>query len=163
MNQFKMLLVLPILISCSKGGRQNTPLIDLSTALKDNIESFKLVSEVRAFNRGNLWEFIDGAAEQFLKYGYTQAATADYRSENFNLTTTIYGFSTPAGASGYYVNFKASEKDSVPVGAEGFIAPGVLAFYKDKWFVQIDYFDQDVPRELLIRFGRGIDQVLATS
>jgi hypothetical protein len=90
----------------------------------------------------NLYEHIDGAAENFLAYGFARLAVQNYANEKKqSLSAEIYFHGTPENAFGIYGSEKPLAGNYIPVGAEGYVEEGVLNFISGAYYVKLNGFD----------------------
>lgn len=91
----------------------------------------------------NLWEYIDGAAENFLAYEFEEVVVRDYRDDNDRgLKVEIYRLGSPLMAFGVYSRFRGPDLHFVSIGAEGFIDPYSLHFWKGACYVKVAVFEE---------------------
>jgi hypothetical protein len=157
---FVLLCVVVGLSSCTNREKGKQATGDPADVLRANLGAFARMSKVRIFDRENLWEFIDGAAEGFLSYDFQKVATADYGLGDSKFTVEVYLFADPLGAFGIYAENRSPDDSFLQVGNEGFIGPGNLLFYKGRHFVRIDWFEQDLSLEAMTAVGTMIDGFL---
>jgi len=95
--------------------------------------------EARRYGPGNLWEYINGAAETFLTFGFQEAATADYAdaARKQEITIDIYRMGDPVGAYGMYAEERNPEATFLQVGAEGYRSGNVLNFWAGPCYVKL--------------------------
>ena len=90
----------------------------------------------------NLYEHINGAAENFLAYGFERLAMQNYANrERQALTAEIYFHGTPENAFGIYGSEKPLAGDYLAIGGEGYAEEGVLNFISDAYYVKLNGFD----------------------
>ena len=95
--------------------------------------------EPRRYGPGNLWEYINGAAESFLAFGFQEAATAGYAdgARQLEVTVDIYRMSDPLGAYGMYAEERNPAATFLAVGAEGYRSGNVLNFWAGPCYVKL--------------------------
>ncbi len=98
--------------------------------------------EPRRYGPGNLWEYIDGAAEQYLTYGFQELATAAYAhvSTQIEATADVYKMADPLNAFGIYAQERSSSCQAVSAGVEGCYAGGALTFWSGPYYVKLTSF-----------------------
>jgi hypothetical protein len=91
----------------------------------------------------NLWEYIDGAAEQFLAYEFDSVAAQDYLSpDGKGLKVEIYRHRSPLMAFGIYTQFRSPDYEFFEIGGECFGDEYSLHFWKGPYFVKINVFEE---------------------
>jgi hypothetical protein len=119
----------------------------------------RIVSEPRFYRRDNLWEYIDGAAEQYLLYGFREVITAEYATgpDSNSVNVEIYRMESPTHAFGIYAAERSPEEQPVAIGVQGYQGTNVLNFYKGPYYVKMTSFaSSDGLRASLVRMGKSI-------
>ena len=98
--------------------------------------------EPRRFGQGDLWEYIDGAAETYLAYSFQQLATTGYAHgpTAIEATADIYKMADALNAFGIYTQERTPTCEAVPVGAEGCYAGAALTFWSGPYYVKLTAF-----------------------
>ena len=66
----------------------------------NDVAGWTKTSDVRTFEAADLWKYIDGEAEKYLKAGVQRASTADYKFQNkLEAVVDIYTMSSANGAA----------------------------------------------------------------
>jgi predicted small lipoprotein YifL len=104
------------------------------------------IKEPRRYSQADLWEYIDGAAEAYLAFGFQELATAGYAlaPAGTDVTADLFRMADPVSAFGIFAQERAASCDAVSVGVEGCSAGGVLAFWSGPYFVKLTAF-KDTP------------------
>lgn len=111
-------------------------------ALFPDLPGWTRDGDVRTFRPDNLYEHINGAAENFLACGFELLAVQNYASESRQaLTAEIYFHGTPENAFAIYSSEKPLRGDYLALGGEGYIEEGVLNFISDAYYVKLNGFD----------------------
>jgi len=122
--------ILPPLLSASEPGA------DLARLLPDEIAGWKQSREDRAFTRDTIFEYLDGAGETYLGYGFRRLLVREYLDAAGSLLVVeIYDMATAADAFGIFSNDRDGE--DVPVGREAIYGGGLLRFWKGPYFVRL--------------------------
>jgi hypothetical protein len=73
--------------------------------------------EIRTFPAAELWKYIDGDAEKYLKAGVESTSTCDYKfQEKFEAAVDIYTMSSPTGAKTIFDSEPSLGASTPPVG-----------------------------------------------
>jgi hypothetical protein len=92
----------------------------------------------QVFRTDNLWEFIDGAAETYLAYGFQEIATAAYaHAGGIEANVDLYRMADPLNAFGIYAQEADPDAEFLPIGAEGYLGSNVLNFWRGPYYVKI--------------------------
>ena len=107
-------------------------------------EGWKRNAEIRTFTAADLWEYINGAAEQFVVYGVRDVATTDFiTAEGAELTVDVYQMKDVLNAFGVYSLERNTGGPFPAVGSEGCWNGTSLYFYKGDYYVKMVAFDED--------------------
>ncbi len=102
------------------------------------------MSQARSFSPANLWEFIDGAADGYLAYGFQEVASADYVQDGTGTQSVIdiYQMKDPLNAFGKYSEERNPEYQFLKVGNEGYLGGTSLNFWSGAYYVKITSFEE---------------------
>ena len=90
----------------------------------------------------NLYEYIDGAAENFLNYDFQELVMLTYEDrQKHTLTVEIYRHRSPETAFGIYSSEKPLAGNYFPVGTQGYYEDGVFNFYTGAYYIKMTSFD----------------------
>jgi len=106
------------------------------------LSDWRIVSEPRFFEPDNLFEYIDGAADQYLLYGFRKVITADYAvgADSSSVNVEIYCMESPTHAFGIYAAERSPEEQPVAIGVQGYLGANVLNFYQGPYYVKVTSF-----------------------
>ncbi len=129
-----------------------------------DIENWAPDGAPRFFDDGNLWEFINGAAEGYLTYGFEEVVTADYIQQGGDQTVggdqsviDIYRMKDPVNAYGIYSQERNANYDFMDIGVEGYLGGTVLNFWRGPYYIKITVFDdKDELKAKMIEMGNHI-------
>jgi len=108
------------------------------------VSGWSLQGVARSFTPRDLWEYIDGEADLFVGYGFRGLETGQYaRDTNAKrgITLDVYDMGTPLNAYGIYANERGDGGTSISVGAAGYVAGDLIAFWKGGYYVKIAMMD----------------------
>jgi len=128
------------------------------------LSDWRIVSEPRFFERDNLFEYINGAADQYLLYGFRKVITADYAvgADSSSVNVEIYCMESPTHAFGIYAAERSPAEQPVAIGVQGYLGANVLNFYKGPYYVKVTSFafSKDLSASL-VQMGKSIaDKIL---
>lgn len=121
-------------------------------------EGWMAVDEEYRFGPENLWEYINGAADLFLTYGFQELVVLDMEMGDAALSVSVYDMGAPLDAFGIY----ESEKPADGAGLEGVGAAAVLQppyrglLLKDRYYVKVEVGGGDVEAPALEAAMRDI-------
>ena len=162
MNSRKAMLLAAILLLlfCAACGDKDqsrtsaTPLSSEDTRLKSLLPGSNEApgwttreDEIRFFDDDNLWEFINGAAENFLIYGFEKVVTADYDNaeQPSQIVVEIYQMEDPRNTFGIYASERNPDSTFKPIGAEGYVGGTALNFWAGNYYVKMTVFQESEP------------------
>jgi len=118
--------------------------------------------DARVFEAADLWKYIDGEAERYLKFGVQRVYTADYKFHStVEATGDIYLMANAEGAAKVFAAEPAIGAKQVPLGDAARLYSQDLVFRKGPYLVRIVAFEEspELPQALLA-LGRNIEQRL---
>lgn len=103
------------------------------------------------YGRESLWEYINGAAELFLTYRFSELVVADFEQGDGALTVCIYDMGFPLDAFGIFEAEKPAEAEVLDdIGSAAVVqAPYRGLLIKDRFYVKIETGGGDVSAEAL--------------
>ncbi|MBU1700658.1 MAG: hypothetical protein KJ970_03530 [Candidatus Eisenbacteria bacterium] len=98
------------------------------------------------FGPGNLWEVIDGAADQFLAYGFQELDTAELSQGGVSATVELYNMGSCLNAFGIYRLERSGSAETIKIGAEGAASPPYQwLMFKDRTYVKVEASGGEMP------------------
>ena len=89
------------------------------------------------FKPENLWDFINGAADNYLAYGFVDLHVAEYKKGKNVIKLEIYRHSSNTLAFGIYSTERSPSFRFMNLGAQGYVADGSINFFKGDYYVKI--------------------------
>ncbi|HEY5509713.1 MAG TPA: DUF6599 family protein [Prolixibacteraceae bacterium] len=102
------------------------------------LPAWKSDGKILSFNKDNLFEHIDGAAEFYLSFGFESLKVASWTNNGTELTIEVYDMVSPLNAWGIYSNEKSAKAQTVPVGLEGYGDATTFTFATGKFYVKMN-------------------------
>jgi len=107
-------------------------------ALPDKVPGWARSPKITMYRAASLWEYIDGAAEQYLAYEFQDLATTAYtRTAGGTATVEIYRMADPVHAYGIYAQELSPTATRVAVGVEGRAGKNSLKFWSSEFYVKV--------------------------
>ncbi len=106
------------------------------------LEGYKLTTNYPVYGPENLWDFIDGAADTYLSYGFADLHVAEYKKGKNVIKLEIYRLSDNTMAFGIYSTERSPSFKFMNLGAQGYIADGAINFFKGKYYVKIRIYSK---------------------
>ncbi len=137
-----LLLVLLIMIgTCTDTEAESGIGAIFSTALP--VPGWKLEAQPYRYTPQNLYEYINGAAEFFIGFGFIELTGANYASVPENkdaVTVDIYDMGTKLNAFGVFQSRRNGQASSLNFGTAAIGSDDYLAFHKDRFYVEIQAY-----------------------
>jgi len=129
----------------------------------NEVAGWAKAGDIRSFAAADLWKYIDGGAERYLKAGVQKASTADYKFQNkFEAVVDIYTMGNAAGARKVFESEPAGDAKPVQMGDSARLYDQSLAFRKGPYLVRIVCYQESTEtQQALLRLGQAIEQRLA--
>ena len=121
------------------------------------------VGETRLFEAADLWKYVDGDAERYLRAGVRRTLTANYRyADTVEAVADIHLMDTPQGAASIFEFEPSGGSRPVAVGDAGRSYGQSLTFHRGAFFIRLVAY-QDTPQTevALVGLGQGIERRLA--
>ena len=109
-----------------------------------DLKGYKKTSEYPVYLRDNLWDYIDGAADTYLAYGFIDLHVAEYKKGKNVIKLEIYKQSDHTMAFGIYSTERSSSFHFQQLGSQGYMtSDGSINFFKANYYVKIRIFSKD--------------------
>lgn len=152
---FAALIVLFIATGCKKAQ------VDLLPASGD-VSGWQKTSATHTFAAKDLWQYIDGEADQYVKAGVVSTSTSDYKYQGkVEAVVDIYKMSSSTGAEHVFNAGMSRGAKSVRLGDAGLIYQQSVSFRKGAYLVHIVAY-QDTPEtvDALMSLAQGVEEKL---
>lgn len=128
----------------------------------NEVPGWAKTGDIRTFEAADLWQYIDGEAERYLKAGVQRASTADYKLQNkTDVVVDVYTMENPEGAAKIFESEPAGDAKAVELGDAARLYGQSLVFRKGTALVRIVAYEgsPDLPQAML-QLGQKIDKKL---
>jgi hypothetical protein len=119
-------------------------------------------SDTRTFAAKDLWQYIDGDAEQYISAGVVSTATTDYKYKGqLEAVVDVYTMGNSAGAQKILETGQTKDAKSVQLGDAGVAYEQSVTFRKGPYLVRIVAYESspDGP-ETLLALAHGVEAKL---
>ena len=129
----------------------------------NQVAGWATTGEIRTFEAADLWKYIDGDAERYLKAGVRRVSTADYKFQNkIDATVDIYNMGNAEGADTIFRAEPTVDGKSIQLGDAARLHNQSLVFRKGRFLVRIVAFEESAETEqALLQLGHGVELRLA--
>jgi hypothetical protein len=116
-------------------------------------------SDTRVYAAKDLWQYIDGDAEQYLAAGVVSTSTSDYKYQNqLDAVVDVYTMGDSAGARKILESGGSSGAKNVQVGDAGFAYEQSVIFRKGPYLVRIVAYEATPGTEqALLALAHGVE------
>ena len=101
------------------------------------LQGYKKTINYPVYTADNLWDFIDGAADTYLSYGFEDVHVAEYTKGKNVIKLEIYRHKDDIQTFGIYSSERSPTFHFINLGAQGYMTEGSLNFFKGKYYVKI--------------------------
>ena len=116
------------------------------------VDGLSTSGEAELYDSETLFEYINGAAESYLAYGFEELTVQSYEEDGeVVLAVDVYRHRDGVHAFGIYCQERPDEGRFVDVGTEGYYQSGVINFFKGRYYVKmLNYRQLDDERDELV-------------
>jgi len=101
------------------------------------LNGYKIKSDYPVYLPDNLWDFINGAADNYLANGFVDLHVAEYKKGKAVIKAEVYRHSSNTLAFGIYSSERSPSFKFTNLGAQGYFADGSINFFKGNYYVKI--------------------------
>ena len=122
------------------------------------IQGWKQSGEILTFSPRKLYDYINGAADLYLKYDFQELKVAEYQNEKkASVTIEVYRHKTPTHAFGIYSQERFGNANYLDIGAQGYSEKGVLNFVAGNYYVKMNIMDSEAgDEEVLLTLAKKV-------
>ena len=133
-------------------------LTELAEQLPGEVNGWKKSAQGTFYTPGNLFEYIDGAAELYISYNFRQMLAQKYeKGELPEITMDIFDMGNSFNAFGVFSHSREALDQSIAPEVESEYASGLLTFWKGRFYVSImAYPETEEKKQTVLTLGRHI-------
>ncbi|MGB8011628.1 MAG: DUF6599 family protein [Terriglobales bacterium] len=152
-----VMLVMALLLSA--GCKRQSGSAQSVFPASNEVAGWVTTGDIRTFEAVDLWKYIDGDAERYLKAGVRRVSTSDYKFQNnVDATVDIYTMGSVEGVETIFKSEPAVDVKAVKLGDDARLSSQSLTFRKGNYLVRIVAFEGSAEIEqALLQLGRGIE------
>jgi hypothetical protein len=106
------------------------------------LKGYKIKTDYPVYLPDNLWDFINGAADNYLANGFVDLHVAEYKKGKAVIKLELYRHSGNTLAFGIYSSERSPSFRFMNLGAQGYIADGSINFFKGNYYVKIKTYSK---------------------
>lgn len=122
------------------------------------VASWEKSGNTRTFAAADLWQYIDGGAEQYVNAGVVNVSTSDYKFQgNLEALVDVYRFKTAEGAKQLFDADPAANSKPSQLGDEARVFGQSVVFRQGNVLVRIVAYESGPgTAEALVALGHGV-------
>lgn len=102
------------------------------------IEGWSIKGNTGTYDAEKLYQYINGAADSYIAYGFQKLLVADYtKGGDVTVTAEVYRHESSRMAFGIYSQERSPDEDFIEIGTEGYAGDTMLAFFKGRYYVKL--------------------------
>ncbi len=128
-------------------------------ALLPEFEAMVPAEAPQTYYPENLFEYINGAAEIYLSYGFQELIVTEYKksASSDTLAVEIYDMGDHKNSFGIYSAERYPDNEFVSLGTQGYVEEGALNFLVGRYYIKLLCFDcEDRSVKMLKAFSEEI-------
>jgi hypothetical protein len=106
------------------------------------LNGYKIKTDYPVYLPDNLWDFINGAADNYLANGFVDLHVVEYKKGKAVIKLEVYRHSENTLAFGIYSSERSPSFRFMSLGAQGYIADGSINFFKGNYYVKIKTYSK---------------------
>jgi hypothetical protein len=107
------------------------------------LSGYKKNTDYPVYTPQTLWNFIDGAADNFLTYEFKDLHVAEYKKGKNVIKLEIYRHSNNTMAFGIYSSERSPSFRFINLGVQGYIADGAINFFKGNYYIKLRTYSKN--------------------
>lgn len=157
---FSLAMLLVPFSTAASEGRRGLEAMELAALLPAQVAGWQKAGEDRTFHRENLFDYMDGAGEIYLAYGFQALFVREYaRAAAPPIVAEVYRMSSSEEAYGIFTHDTEGEERDVGQGA--YYGLGLLRFWKGRFLVRLmAERETEEAREALLALGQSIAEAI---
>ena len=125
----------------------------------NEVAGWVTTESIRTFEAADLWKYIDGDAERYLKAGVRRVSTTDCKFQNkVDAVVDIYTMGNAEGAEKIFKSEPAAGVNPIQLGDDARLSSQSLVFRKGAYLVRIVAYEESAEtQQALLQLGHGIE------
>ena len=124
-----------------------------------DLKGFKKTTDYPVYLPGNLWDYINGAADIYLAYNFIDLHVAEYKKGKNVIKIEVYKHSDQTMAFGIYSTERSPSFNFQNLGSQGYItSDGAINFFKAGYYVKIRTYSKN---ESTMKSAESLAQIVA--
>jgi hypothetical protein len=135
-------------------------LVDKLLPLSPGVVGWQLAGDRYHYSTENLYNYINGAADLFISYGFIKMVGAEYVTGSNNkkyMNVDIYDMGNKLNAFGVFQSKRDPESQFLKIGSGAFGSERYIFFYKDRFYVEIQAFlSSSKGKDILMKLAQKV-------
>lgn len=102
-----------------------------------NHSGWDLSTDFPVYSPDNLWDYINGAADGYLTYGFRNLYMAEYTKGKHNIKVEVYVHKDSNNAFGIYSAERSPDYDFLDIGVQGYQTGGALNYFSGIHYIKM--------------------------
>jgi len=155
-----VLLFSLLIINCGRSDKDEGAM-RLARLIPDEIGPWKAAGDLESYNRETIFDYIDGAGEVYLMYGFNDVAVKRLLGpDSAEITIEIFDMGSSNDAFGVFSHSR--EGNDIGIGGGSESRDGFLCFWKDRYYVCVYSGRQSEQiNDAVFSIGREIENNIA--
>jgi hypothetical protein len=120
--------------------------MNLRDLLPGYLEGWTLNNALSIPSKEDLYSYIDGGAELYISYGFSEAISCKYVKEGqAEVTADIYDLLNSGNAFGVFTQTR--EKENTDIGQGAYRMPGAVFFWKERYYISLSSWESSPEAE----------------
>ncbi len=114
------------------------------------LAGFDIKLEYPVYYPDNLWDYINGAADTYLDYGFSKLNIAEYVKGENTYKAEVYIHKNAIYAFGMYAVERSQDYNFIDLGVQGYSEPSLVHFVKGTYYVKVSTYSNDPEADRII-------------
>ena len=159
--RYLFVLLFPLLIiNCGETDKDGNAM-ELAKLIPDESGGWKTVGSMQSYNRETIFDYINGAGEVYLMYGFKDVAVKKLLGpDSAEITVELFDMGTSQDAFGVFSHSR--EGNDIGIGGGSEYRDGFLCFWKNRYFICVysGRQSEDI-NDAIIAIGKEIESKIA--
>ncbi|MFC2088854.1 DUF6599 family protein [Calditrichota bacterium] len=125
------------------------------------IEGWTATDSLSVYTESNLWEYINGAADQFISYDFQELFSCEIYSGEQEAVIDVYNMGSRLNAFGIYKTERGDVSPKLAIGAEAVItSPMQCLMLKDMYYVKVNMYEGELSGSQAKKLLKSISDIL---
>ncbi len=125
------------------------------------LQGYEIVKDYPVYIPDDLWDYINGGADAYLNYGFTDLHIAEYVKGETRIKIEVYHHKTNVYAYGMYALERGPDYHFIDLGIQGYAENSLVNFVKGPWYVKVSTYSEDKETgDILLKLANDLEKGL---